>query len=276
MRKFNLLLFIMLLLFCANSRIFALDSGFTLQLKSQFAGSYTMPKISDESLHYLNNRATNMAGGMSNLLLGFDAEVGYIFRADDFFKMKKKSVFSGLGIFVYLGFSQGNTSQKITAEEADQAFDIYMSVDFLPIVNLGVTGKIYLFNTRLALGLSVGARIIADMTPEYLCYSSDPDIIPTEVGTVIINEDTISNANPVMFSSRFNIEYNIPILPTVELVLGAYVQFNLFRPNKLTIPPSLLSMAVADNPDFDINRAYPDYWLNSFDFGVNISLAFKL
>ena len=267
---------IFILLFFQKGFLYAFDSGFTLQLRAQFGGAYTMPEISEESLKYLNSRATEMAGGMSDLLLGADAEVGYTFRSHEYFELSEDAFFSGLGAFVYLGFSQGNTSQRITAVENEQDFDIYMSVNFLPIINFGLTGKTYFADNKLAVGLSAGGRLIADITPEYLCYSSDPDIIPTEVGTVIISADMIRGVNPLMFSTKMDMEYNVIILPTTEMVLSAYAQYSFFRPNHLTIPPSLLAMAVGDNPDFDINREFPDYWLNGLDIGVNIGLAFRI
>ena len=252
------------------------ESGFTLQLRSQFAGGLTNPEISDESLKYLNNRATEMTGNMSNLLMGGNVEVGYIFRSDDYFGLKETAAFSGAGVFLYLGFSQGNTSQVITAEESGEEFDIFVSVDYLPVVDFGVTGKGYFLDNKLAVGLSLGGRMIADMTPEYLCYSTEPSIIDTEVGTVIVSEELRDKANPFMFCTRLDFEYNIFVLPTTELVLGAFAQYSFFKPKFLTIPPSLLDMALADNPSFDPNREYPDYRLDSLEFGVTLGLAFKL
>ena len=256
--------------------LYGFESGFNLQLRSQFSGGLTLPKISDESLAYLNSRATGMTGNMSNLLMGGDVEVGYIFRSDDFFGLEDTAVFSGAGVFFYLGFGQGNTSQIITAVEGGEEFDIFVSVDFLPVINFGVTGKAYFFDSKLALGLSMGGRMIADMTPEYLCYSTEPDIIDTEVGTVIISEEIRKKANPFMFAAKLNFEYNIFVLPTTELVLGGFVQYSFFKPKYLTIPPSLLEMALADNPDFDPNKEYPDYRLDSLEFGITLGLSFKL
>ncbi len=267
---------LLMVLFFIPALLHGFESGFNLQLRSQFAGGLTLPKISDESLEYLNSRATGMTGNMSNLLMGGEVEVGYIFRSDDFFTFKKASPFSGAGVFLYLGFSQGNTSQIITAEESGEEFDIFVSVDYLPVINFGVTGKAYFFDNKLSVGLSIGGRMIADMTPEYLCYSTEPDIIDTEVGTVIVSEEIREKANPFMLSARLNFEYNIFILPTTELVLGAFVDYSFFKPKFLTIPPSLLDMALADNPDFDPNREFPDYRLDSLEFGVTLGLAFKL
>lgn len=155
-------------------------------------------------------------------------------------------------------------------------FDIFISVNFLPIINFGFTGKAYFFDNKLALGLSLGGRMIADMSPEFLCYSTDPEIIPTEIGTIIVTEDMMKKMNPFMFSVKFNLEYNIEILPTTELVLGAYTRYNFYRPKFITVPPSLLTMALEDNPQFDVNKEHPDYWINSLDIGITLGMAFKL
>ncbi len=267
---------LLILLFFSAVNLTAFESGFHLQLRSDFAGTLTIPEISDESLVYLNQRATAMDGFTSNILMGGEVEVGYIFRSHDFFNLSEEAKFSGIGLFLYLGFSQGNTTQKISVEENGEEFDIFISVDFLPVVNFGITGKAYFFNNRLAVGLSAGGRMIADMSPEYLCYSTDPDIIATEIGQIIVTEDMMDKMNPFMFSSKFLIEYNIHVLPSAELVLGAFARYNIYRPKYLTVPPTLLDMAVADNPDFDINKKHPDYWINSLDFGVTMGLAFKL
>lgn len=275
-QRLKQLLCITLMGLCAPATLFSFDSGAHLQLRSDFTGALTLPSISEESLHYLNKRATEMSGIASNLLMGGEVEVGYIFRSDDFFGLREDNPFSGIGTFLYIGFSQGNTSQKITAEENGEAFDIFISVDFLPVVNFGFTGKAYFFDNRMAVGTSLGARMIADTNPEYLCYSTDPETIPTEVGTIIVTEDMMKKMNPFMFSAKLFTEYNIEILPTTELVLGLFARYNVYRPKYLTVPPSLLKMAEGDNPDFDINKAHPDYWINSLDFGVTMGLAFKL
>jgi hypothetical protein len=118
--------------------------------------------------------------------------------------------------------------------------------------------------------------MITDMSPEYLSCSTMPDLISTEIGRLIITEEMKEQMNPFMISAKFLMEYNIHILPTTEFVLGAYIRYSFYKPGYLTIPPSLLEMALDDNPAFDINREHPDYWINSLDFGVSIGLAFKL
>ncbi len=267
---------ILFLLFVPFFKVSAYKTGACLQLSSDFSGSLTLPKMTDDDLYYLNQRATEISGTVSNLIMGGEVEAGYVFRSRDLFNIKENNPFSGIGIFAYLGFSQGNTSQKITAVENGESFDIFISVDFLPVINFGLIGKSYFFDNKLALGLGLGGRAITDMSPEYLCYSTDPDVIETEIGTVIVTDEMMKKMNPLMFSTKFIIEYNVDVLPTTGLVLGAFLRYNIYRPKYLTVPPTLVDMATQDNPDFDVNRKFPDYWINSFDFGVRLGFVFKL
>ncbi len=256
--------------------LYSSESGAYLQLNTGFSGSLTLPEMTNEDLQYLNKRATSISGTVSNLLIGGEVEAGYIFRSHDFFNLSRQNPFSGVGVFAYLGFSQGNTSQKITATQNGESFDIFTSVDFLPVIDFGIVEKNYFFNNKMAIGIGIGGRAITDMSPEYMSYSTDPTIIPTEVGTIIVTEDMMKKMNPLMFSSKMIIEYNIPVLPATELVLGGYFRYNVYRPKYLTVPPKLADMAKKDNSNFDVNREFPDYWINSFDFGIKMGLLFKL
>lgn len=276
--KYKMWTLLILFLIATPLGLVAFESGPNLQLRAEFGGTLTNPSISKDSLTYLNRRATGMSGNMSGLLMGGEVEAGYIFRAHDYFGVDEDTPFSGVGVFAYLGFSQGNTSQKISVfdPDLDHGFDMFINVDFLPVINFGARGKAYFFNNRLALGLSTGARMIADMNPQYLQYSTDPETIGTEIGKIIVTEEMMKKMNPFMFSMGFSVEYSIEVLPTTELNLGLYTRYNLYKPKYLTVPPKLAEMAEADNPDFDIMREFPDYRIDSFDVGVHIGLSFRL
>lgn len=254
----------------------AFDSGAHLQLSADFLGSLSLPSIPLEDLRELNPAATGMGGLTGAILAGGQVEAGYIFRSHDFLGLSEDNPFSGLGAFLYLGFSQGDISQKISAEVDGASMDIFINVFFVPIINFGATLKSYFFDNHFALALSLGGRVIADLTPEYLCWSTEPAAVPTEIGTIIVSEDMMKSMNPLMFCVKFGLEYNVIILPSTELVLGAFARFNAYVPKYLTVPPKLQEMALAANPDFDINKPFPNYRLDSLDFGVSLGLAFKL
>ncbi len=71
---FRTILSTVIILLITTADLFSFGSGAHLQLRSDFGGTLTLPEISDESLYYLNNRATEMNGTTSNLLMGGEVE----------------------------------------------------------------------------------------------------------------------------------------------------------------------------------------------------------
>ncbi len=284
MKRVTLKIVILAWFLLIPSVVYGFESGPNLQLRAEFGGGLTVPSISEDALKALNPLATSMTGTMSNLLMGGEMEVGYVFRSHDYFGLQKENPFSGLGAFVYLGFSQGNTAQKISAVQGETPLDIFVTVDYLPVVNFGFTGKGYFFNNRLALGLSLGARMIADMTPNYLAYSTEAlfNGLTSEIGTIIVTEEMIKRMNPFMLSMGVSFEYSISVLPTTELTLGVFTRYNIFKPRYLTVPASLAEMARKDaesrgEEPIDLETTpFPNYRLDSLEFGVRIGLSFRL
>ncbi len=264
---------------CISINLYSFDKGWVFGLRADFGGSLTLPEISESTLDFLNPKAESMTGFLSGLLIGGEASAGYIFDSKDLFSLPDDHAFSGIGLHGYIGMGMGNVSQKITAEEAGEPFDIFIVVDYTPVVNFGAKAHALFFNNRLSVGLGVGGKAILDYTPQYLMYSTLPNTIKTEIGTVIVPNDLLTKLNPLGFSARFELGYAIPMLPTTEFVLGFYTQYNLYSPQYLTVPPTLeaLAQSNATPPDsLDFSREFSDYWLNSLDFGVNIGIALKL
>ncbi|WP_315328272.1 hypothetical protein [Treponema socranskii] len=272
MKKIKLL-YILILVFSIFPAA-AFQGGPLLYLHAGFGGALSLPSISDESLKQFNKDAVKMTGMTSGLLISGEVEGGYVFDSNRFFGLSKGHPFSALGVFAYIGMGQGNTSQKVSAVVSGKDFDTFMIVDFMPVIDFGLTARAYFFQNRLALGAAIGGRMIADMSPDYLVYSTDSGVIKTEVGQIIVSEDMMKKMNPFMFSIKSTIEYNISLIKTTDIVLGWYTRFNLYRPKYLTAPASLEKLA-KDNGG-DISQPFPDYWLNSLDFGVNLGFAFKL
>lgn len=246
----------------------AFQGGPLLYLNADFGGGLTTPFISDTSLKQVNSNALKMSGMMSSLLMSGKLEGGYVFDSNRFFGVRQGHPFSALGLFVYLGVGQGNSGQKTTANTGSGILDTFVFIDFMPVVNFGVSAKAYFFRNRLALGAGIGGRLIADTRPDYMFYTSDPASKP-KVGEIIVTEDMIKKMNPVMFSTSIMIEYNISVLDSTDIVMGWYTRYNIYRPKYLTAPSELASAANLSEPVLD-------FWLNSLDFGVNIGFAFKL
>ncbi len=260
----------------------AFEKGWVLGLNADFYGSVTLPSIPIEDLHKLNPLANKMSGFISAMLMGGQASVGYIFDSQDWIpSLSGDSVLSGFAVKGYLGVGQGSTTQKISAQavagDPASAFDIFMIVNFLPTLNFGAEFEVLMFENRFSVGLGLGTKAILDMSPAYLVYSTAPDVVGTEVGEIIVPPDMMMKMNAFAFSTKLDLGYNVPILPTTELTLGAYTQFNVYKPKYLTVPPSLLKMATDNgaNPD-ELNAPFPNYWLNSLDFGVSLGLMFRL
>ncbi|MGP1458773.1 MAG: hypothetical protein ACTTKL_05630 [Treponema sp.] len=246
----------------------ALDGGPLLYLRANFGGGLTDPHISEGSLKKFNKGASKMTGLMSGLLLSGEVEGGYVFASERFFHLRKGHPFSALGTFAYLGVGQGNSAQKVTADTGSSMLDTFISVDFMPVIDFGLSAKAYFFRNRLAIGAGLGGRMIADTRPKYLYYTSDPSTKPN-VGEIIITEDMIKKMNPLMFSLKGTMEYNIAVLQTTDVVLGWFTGYNFYQPKYLTAPAELATAA-------DLSSPVPDYWLNSLDFGLNAGFAFKL
>ncbi len=268
-----------------TTMLFSFDKGWVFGLRADFGGALTIPSISDETLKYMNPLAEDMTGFLSGLLIGGEASVGYIFDSSDLFGLPENHSFSGVGLHSYVGVGMGNVSQRIAAVQNDMPLDIFIVVDYTPVVNFGLKSHALFFDNRFSVGLGIGGKAVLDYTPQYLVYSTDPKVIPTEIGVVIVPDDLLTKMNPLSFSGRLEIGYAIPILPTTEFLLGFYTQFNLFSPGYLTVPPTLENIAQTNRPGandtppsekLDFKRPFDDYWINSLDFGVNLGIALKL
>lgn len=257
-----------ILVFMCTFPLAAFHGGPLLYLRADFGGGITLPSISAQSLKKFNKDAVKMSGMMSALLMSGEVEGGYVFDSNRFFGLRKNHPFSALGVFVFLGVGQGNSSQRITANTGTTTLDTFVIVDFLPVVNFGTSAKAYFFNNRLGVGGGLGGRMIADMSPAYLYYFSDPSL-ESGVGEIIVTEAMMKQMNPLMFSVKGTLEYNIPVLDTSDVVLGWYTRYNIYRPKYLTAPAKLAQNA-------DLSKPVLDYWLNSLDFGINLGFAFKL
>ncbi len=275
MKRFTVLGLTVMCIFFANiSSGYALDSGFTLNLKANFGGTYTQPKIDETDLASLG--ANYMKGGLG-FIIGGELEVGYIFGADKFFGLENNNMFSGLGVFGYLGVGQGSSIQSsgslVKVGEVEEQVDVYFSAFYTPVADFGITLKSFFFNNRFAVSLGIGAKMIADTTPTYEFYSSHPEVFPQEVGTIIVTEEMIKQMNPLMLSIRGGLEYYQPIVDNFALILGGYLSYNIYDPKFITMPPTLLESAIAQG--FDPSVPLKSFRLNSLDFGISIGLSFR-
>lgn len=274
----------------ASLNLYCFDEGFIWGLKANFSESLTMPSISQADLNKLS--ASFMKGSMGFVMDG-EAELGYLFGTERWFggesgvfhKFSGISLYGSIGIGSgYSGMSAGNTLKVGTSEPISAK--MFMNVNYAPVISFGIGSKVYLLESRLALGLQLGGKIIADTSPEYLAYSdkdeefSNLGVKLPEMGEIVVTDFMMKNMNPVMFTIKLMLEYNQPINERVEVVLGIFSRFNIYKPKYITMPSSLLKLintakAAQNLPNFNPETPLNSYYMNSFDFGVSLGLQFK-
>ncbi|TXJ19824.1 hypothetical protein EPJ79_01310 [Brachyspira aalborgi] len=274
--------FLVVMLFMITSILYSFEEGFIWGLRANFNGSLTLPSISQEDLNKMG--AAYMKGAVGYTMDG-EAELGYLFGAERWFGKEKSdfSKFSGMSLYVSIGVGNGFTGLVAGNTINGINPNMFINVKYTPVISFGIGSKLYLLESRMAIGLQLGGKLIADTSPEYLAYS-DMDLSAVftnitlpQVGEIIVTDFMKKNMNPVMFSIKLMLEYNQPINDRVEVVLGIYTRFNIYKPKYITMPDSLLEMIKkgAQKPNFSTETPMPTYYINSLDFGLTLGLQFR-
>ena len=276
--------FLVVMLFMTTSILYSFEEGFIWGLRANFNGSLTLPSISQEDLDKMG--AASMKGAVGYTMDG-EAELGYLFGAERWFGKEKSdfSKFSGMSLYVSIGVGTGFSGMVSGNTIGGATVNVFMNVNYKPVISFGIGSKLYLLESRMAIGLQLGGKLIADTSPEYLAYSDSdstfasltPPVKLPEMGELIVTDFMKKNMNPVMFSIKLMLEYNQPINDRVEVVLGIYTRFNIYKPKYITMPDSLLAMIKngAQKPNFSTETPMPSFYLNSFDFGLTLGLQFR-
>lgn len=259
---------------CVVLPAFAFDEGFVWGLKANFNGTATIPSINQSDLDKLG--ASYMKGAVGYSMDG-EAELGYLFGAERWFDVSPFA-FSGVSLYGSIGVGNGFTGQVAGGTHNETSADVYVNIHFTPVISFGVGSKAYFFNNKLSAGLWLGSKLIADLSPSYLAYASDPALIKNNVGEIIVDDFMMKNMNPFAFSTKFSFEYHQPVNHNVEVTLGTYMRFNVYSPKYITLPNELLDLLNSTKPDgekFSVKTPLPSYYLNSLDFGISVGLSFK-
>lgn len=272
---------------------FAFNSGFTLGLRANFTGSLTRPHISVADMDYLGG--DGMKGMLGYITTG-DAELTYIFDSVKYFGYADPSVFGGLGVAFNFGIGQGFSGQ-ISGQYNDKLgkrIDVFCRVYMTPVLNTGVSLKTYLLNNRLVLGFNTGLHMPLDPHPTYELYTnlSKEDItllknegldFDSETGTLIITENQMKKMNPVGFNFKGSIEYNQPVISSMELTLGAFMSYTVYKPRYVTMPQKIAEAAKKNgalkDPKVTVdieNTPINSFYMNSLNFGLTMGLLFKI
>ena len=274
--------FLVVMLFMITSILYSFEEGFIWGLRANFNGSLTLPSISQEDLDKMG--AASMKGAVGYTMDG-EAELGYLFGAERWFGKEKSdfSKFSGMSLYVSIGVGTGFSGMVSGNTIGGATVNVFMNVNYKPVISFGIGSKLYLLESRMAIGLQLGGKLIADTSPEYLAYSDSdstfasltPPVTLPEMGELIVTDFMKKNMNPVMFSMKLMLEYNQPINDRVEVVLGIYTRFNLYEPKYITMPTSLLGVIQGIRPSFTAETPMPTYYINSLDFGLTLGLQFR-
>lgn len=274
--------FLVVMLFMITSILYSFEEGFIWGLRANFNGSLTLPSISQEDLDKMG--AASMKGAVGYTMDG-EAELGYLFGAERWFGKEKSdfSKFSGMSLYVSIGVGTGFSGMVSGNTIGGATVNVFMNVNYKPVISFGIGSKLYLLESRMAIGLQLGGKVIADTSPEYLAYSDSdstfasltPPVTLPEMGELIVTDFMKKNMNPVMFSLKLMLEYNQPINDRVEVVLGIYTRFNIYKPKYITMPTSLLGVIQGIRPSFTAETPMPTYYINSLDFGLTLGLQFR-
>ena len=274
--------FLVVMLFMITSILYSFEEGFIWGLRANFNGSLTLPSISQEDLDKMG--AASMKGAVGYTMDG-EAELGYLFGAERWFGKEKSdfSKFSGMSLYVSIGVGTGFSGMVSGNTIGGATVNVFMNVNYKPVISFGIVSKLYLLESRMAIGLQLGGKLIADTSPEYLAYSDSdstfaslaPPVTLPEMGELIVTDFMKKNMNPVMFSLKLMLEYNQPINDRVEVVLGIYTRFNIYKPKYITMPTSLLGVIQGIRPSFTAETPMPTYYINSLDFGLTLGLQFR-
>ncbi len=277
----------------AAIHLYAFNSGFTLGLKANLTGSLTDPRIKKKDMDYLGG--DGMKGTLGYITTG-EADLTYIFDSVRFFHLENNDVFGGLGLSFALGLGQGFSGQ-ISGQYNDtlkKRIDVFCRVHMTPVMTFTTGVRSYFLRNRLALGMNTGIKMPLDPHPTYELYTNlTPEEVAqlkkegmdfsSETGTLLITQEQMKKINPVGFTFKGFIEYNQPFLSNMEIVLGGFLSYAIYKPKYVTMPQKLIDAAKAGgklkNPPVDVdivNHPINSFYMNSLDFGVTIGLTFKV
>ena len=277
----------------AAIHLYAFNSGFTLGLKANLTGSLTDPRINKKDMDYLGG--DGMKGTVGYITTG-EADLTYIFDSVRFFHLEDNDVFGGLGLSFALGLGQGFSGQ-ISGQYNDtlkKRIDVFCRVHMTPVMTFTTGVRSYFLRNRLALGVNTGIKMPLDPHPTYELYTNlTPEEVAqlkkegmdfsSETGTLLITQEQMKKINPVGFTFKGFVEYNQPFLSNMEIVLGGFLSYTVYKPKYVTMPQKLIDAAKAGgklkNPPVDVdivNHPINSFYMNSLDFGVTVGLTFKV
>lgn len=267
------------------------DSGFTLGIKAYPTATYTMPHINAEDMAYLGG---NGMKGMLGYITTGAAELTYNFDSVHYFGYQDMSIFSGLGLSGYFGIGQGFSGQIAGQKnEAVGDINVYCRVYMKATLNMGATLKTFLFNNRMSINFGTGLNMLLDPHPTYELTTnlSTEDVeklrnspanidFSNEVGTLLITDEMMKKMNPVGFVFNFGLDYYQPITSHMQLTLGGFLAYTVYKPGYVSLPQKLVDAAKkgaqAEGREIDLSKPIKSFYMNSMNFGLSVGLLFEV
>ena len=157
-----------------------------------------------------------------------------------------------------------------------------------PVVTFGTSLKTMLLKNRLVLGFGIGGRLLADPQPTYELYTNLSekqlhdlkaegfDFYP-ETGTLYIPESMMKKMNPLGLVLKTSIEYNQPVIARMDITIGAYASYAVYKPGYVSLPRKLMENAKKQNSQINFERdKIKSFYMNNLDFGISLGLLFKV
>ena len=268
--------------------LYSFTNGFIWAVKFNFNGSATIPSINQGDL---NKMGIEYFKGSVGYSLNGELELGYLFGSERWFNMDNKK-FSGMSLFGYLGIGTGYLGQSFsgTFKNTTEKANIFVNLNYTPILDFGIGTKVHLLEDKLLLGLSIGGKFIIDSSPESYIYSDNNDAVVNGtdkhpngnvnlpiLSKLIMSKNLSQSLNRFMLSLKFTVEYNQAINEKVSLLLGLYTRFNMYNPKYLVMTDDIekIIQSYTGGENFTLETKLPSYFINSLDFGASIGFAFN-
>lgn len=298
MRPIRKFIFLVMFVFASFSA-FAFEKGFTLGLRANFSGSYTDPYINEADKKYLG---AAFMKGMAGFIMNGEAELTYIFDSVRYFNYTNNNIFGGLGLAFNLGVGQGFSGQISGTKNMNfsasgggsykKDIEVYCRVYMTPVVTFGTSLKTMLLKNRLVLGFGIGGKMLADPQPTYELYTNlnneelaalkaEKIDFTSETGTLYISEAMMKKMNPLSLLLKLSIAYNQPVVSTMDLTMGGYLSYSVYKPGYVALPKKVEQAAIINGKKngIDVNfekKPINSFFMNNLDFGISLGLLFKV
>ena len=158
---------------------------------------------------------------------------------------------------------------------------------------MGATLKTFLFSDRLSFNFGLGLNMLLDPHPTYELTTnlSTEDVeklknspanidFGNEVGTLLITDEMMKKMNPVGFVFNFGVEYYQPVSSHMQLTLGGFLAYTVYKPKYVALPQKIMEAAKkgaqVKGRELDLTKPIKSFYMNSLNFGLSVGLLFEV